>query len=465
MKDNNFGYLGYNFQVSLLSLLVEDKRFASSIIDVMKPNYFDNQYFKNIMSLISTYYKKYETIPSYDGLEQIATVESTSEVMKKNVLDMIKTLRSHEVKDPLFIQDKATQFCKQQEMGKAVNAVKEILDKGDFDKYEKAEGLIREALSVGEKDDGTEDVFDDLAGVLEEDYRHPIPMGIDGIDNLLNGGLAKGELGVVLAPTGVGKTTMLTKIANSAYNQGYNVLQIFFEDNPKVIKRKHHTLWTGIPDTEMADRKEEIFAAAEKRKASATNTLTLKKLASDTYTLPQIKNQIRKIIADGTKIDLIVLDYIDCVSPEKSFSGDEWKSEGSVMRQFEAMCYEFDVAAWTATQGNRSSISSDVVTTDQMGGSIKKAQVGHVIISLAKSLQQKELGLATIAITKSRLGQDGIVFENCTFDNKLLDISTEQTTTFLGLEEDKAERRRERIQAAARDGRVLSQNPLPGGIN
>jgi hypothetical protein len=39
-----------------------------------------------------------------------------------------------------------------------------------------------------------------------------------------------------------------------------------------------------------------------------------------------------------------------------------------------------DVAGWTATQGNRSSISSDVVTTDQMGGSIKKAQVGHVII-------------------------------------------------------------------------------------
>ena len=35
-----------------------------------------------------------------------------------------------------------------------------------------------------------------------------------------------------------------------------------------------------------------------------------------------------------------------------------------------------------------------------MGGSIKKAQVGHVIISIAKSLQQKELGLATIALTK-----------------------------------------------------------------
>ena len=73
------------------------------------------------------------------------------------------------------------------------------------------------------------------------------------------------------------------------------------------------------------------------------------------------------------------------------------------MRKFEGMCHELDIAGWTATQGNRSSIAAEVVTTDQMGGSIKKAQVGHVIISVAKTLQQKELGLATIAIVKSRL--------------------------------------------------------------
>ena len=153
------------------------------------------------------------------------------------------------------------------------------------------------------------------------------------------------------------------------------------------------------------------------------------------------------------------MDYIDCVAAEKNFSCDEWKSEGNIMRQFEAMCYEFDVAAWTATQGNRSSISSEIVTTDQMGGSIKKAQVGHVIISVAKTLQQKELGLATIAITKSRLGQDGVVFENCKFDNKLLDISTEQTNTFLGFEENKEEKRRDRVlQALQRRNQTLGKS-------
>jgi len=305
--------------------------------------------------------------------------------------------------------------------------------------------MVREALLVGSKDTTMLDVFSNLDQVLEDDYRHPIPMGIPGIDRLLKGGLAKGEIGVILAPTGVGKSTVLTKISNHAFNLGFNVLQVFFEDNPKVIQRKHFTLWTKIHPDELSEKKDEVMNSVNEIKNTMNNELILKKLPSDTKTMLQIKNEIRKIIADGTKIDMVVLDYIDCIVPDKNL-GDEWKSEGSVMRAFEAMCHEMNIVGWTATQGNRSSISSDVVTTDQMGGSIKKAQVGHVIISVAKSLQQKEMKLATIAITKSRIGDDGVVFENCKFDNAMLEIDTESTTTFLGLEEQKEERQRQRVK-------------------
>jgi replicative DNA helicase len=307
------------------------------------------------------------------------------------------------------------------------------------------EGLIREALQVGEVEKGQTDVFDNLDTVLDEDYRHPIPMGITGIDKLLKGGLAKGEIGVILAPTGVGKTTVLCKIANTAFNMGYNVLQIFFEDNPKIIQRKHFTMWTGIEPDNLVLHKDVVMSKITEIKETMKNELILKKLASDSMTMNQIKNQVRKIIADGTKIDMILLDYIDCVLPESS-AKDEWKAEGSVMRGFEGMCHELNLAGWTATQGNRSSISSEVVTTDQMGGSIKKAQVGHVIITVAKSLQQKEMNLATIAITKSRLGKDGVVFENCKFNNELLEIDTESSVTFLGFEGQQEERKRDRVK-------------------
>jgi replicative DNA helicase len=336
-------------------------------------------------------------------------------------------------------------FCKQQELQKVMGKAQKIIDGGEFENYDTLEEMVKTALQVGAKDTSMLDVFSNLEQVLEDDYRHPIPMGIPGIDRLLKGGLAKGEIGVILAPTGVGKSTVLTKISNHAFNLGFNVLQIFFEDNPKVIQRKHFTLWTKIHPDDLSEKREEVMTKVREIEESMPNKLIMKKLPSDTMTMLQIKNQIRKMVSDGIKVDMIVLDYIDCIVPDKNL-GDEWKSEGSVMRAFEAMCHEMNIVGWTATQGNRSSISSEVVTTDQMGGSIKKAQVGHVIISVAKTLQQKELKLATIAITKSRIGDDGVVFENCKFDNAMIEIDTESSMTFLGLEEQKEERQRQRVR-------------------
>ena len=441
----NFEYLGNNFQIQLLNQIIVDKDFSRSIIDVIENNYFENKYFKIIMQMIKEYYVKYNHTPSFDTLEQVTKSELQQQIAAKVVLDTIKKIQEAPIDGVDFVQEKALKFCKQQELQKVMTRAQKIIDGGEFENYDTLEEMVREALLVGSKDITMLDVFSNLDQVLEDDYRHPIPMGIPGIDRLLKGGLAKGEIGVILAPTGVGKSTVLTKISNHAFNLGFNVLQVFFEDNPKVIQRKHFTLWTKIHPDELSEKKDEVMNSVNEIKNTMNNELILKKLPSDTKTMLQIKNEIRKIIADGTKIDMVVLDYIDCIVPDKNL-GDEWKSEGSVMRAFEAMCHEMNIVGWTATQGNRSSISSDVVTTDQMGGSIKKAQVGHVIISVAKSLQQKEMKLATIAITKSRIGDDGVVFENCKFDNAMLEIDTESTTTFLGLEEQKEERQRQRVK-------------------
>jgi replicative DNA helicase len=444
-SNKNFDYLGSSFQIQLLNQIIIDKEFGRSIIDVIEQQYFENKYFKIILQMIKEYYLKYEHVPTFDTLEQITKSELQQELASKIVMDTIAKIKESPIEGSGFIQEKALKFCKQQELQKAITKAQKVIDGGEFESYDKLEELVREALQVGEREDGMTDVFSNLDDVLNEDYRHPIPMGIPGIDRLLKGGLAKGELGVILAPTGVGKSTFLTKIANHSFNLGYNVLQIFFEDNPKIIQRKHITLWTKVHPDELSNKKDEVMDKVREVQSKMENRLILKKLPSDTLTMLQIKNQLRKMIADGIKLDMIVLDYIDCIVPDKNL-GDEWKSEGSVMRGFEAMCHELNLVGWTATQGNRSSISSEVVTTDQMGGSIKKAQVGHVIISVAKTLQQKEMKLATIAITKSRIGDDGIVFENCKFDNGMLEIDTESSVTFLGLEEQKEEQQRQRVK-------------------
>ena len=105
------------------------------------------------------------------------------------------------------------------------------------------------------------------------------------------------------------------------------------------------------------------------------------------------------------------------------------------------MLDELDIAGWTAVQGNRSSIKAEIVEADQMGGSIKKGQIGHFIVSIAKSLIQKENGTANMAILKSRFGKDGIIFEDVVFDNGTIMISmtkdNERGKSFLQTQESK----------------------------
>jgi replicative DNA helicase len=307
----NFDYLGNTFQIQLLNQIIVDKEFAQSIVDVLEPSYFDNKYFKIVVQMIREYYGKYQSTPTFDTLEQIAKSEISQELVLKIVLDTLKQIQNAPFDGSVFVQEKALKFCKQQELQKAMDKAQKIITQGDFESYDQVENMVREALQVGERETGVLDVFTGLDDVLNDDYRHPIPMGIAGLDRLLKGGLAKGEIGVILAPTGVGKTTLMTKIANSAFNIGYNVLQIFFEDNVKIIQRKHITLWTGIEPDNLSLMKEDVMEKVQEVQNSMPNRLILKKLPSDTMTMNQIKLQVRKMIADGIKIDMVTLDYID----------------------------------------------------------------------------------------------------------------------------------------------------------
>ena len=446
-EEKNFGYLGISFQQSLIKTIIEDKKYGETIIEVLESKYFDNTSFKFIMENLKEYFNKYNKIPDYVSLGQKIMAENGNTSSSKIHTDTLEIIKNNDqVVD--HVKDTALNFCKQQNLKKELKLVQNIIEGGEFESYHKIEQIIQKALQVGIVGDEATDVFHDIEAALEKDHRHPLPTGIVGLDNLLKGGLGRGELAVVLAPTGTGKTTLLTKFANTAYNWGYNVLQIFFEDNPANIKRKHYTIWTGVAPDDQVENPKDVMEKVMEAQGKSKGGLRLLKLPSDSVTISEIKSKLRKMISDGFKVDLLVIDYVDCITPERSTFGDEWKGEGSIMRSLEAMTGEFDIAIWTATQGNRDSISSEVVTADQMGGSIKKAQIGHVILSIAKTLEQKENNLATLTLIKSRIGKDGVIFQNCKFNNEYLEIDTESQNTLLGFEQQKVQDKQERAKMA-----------------
>tara|TARA_R110002126_G_scaffold43556_3_gene125040 strand:- start:33933 stop:35318 length:1386 start_codon:yes stop_codon:yes gene_type:complete len=449
INKNDLGYLGIDFQYRLIQQILLDRKFGESIIDIIKPNYFDDIFLRTVCGKIIDNYEEYEVIPGFNDLQSILFETIVDKADKLICLEQFQKMQNSEQNNCLRVQDTSMKFCKQQEAKKAVRAVQKIIDSGDLDNYYQIEEIFKKALEIGnEKDDGI-DVFHDITNVMSDDFRDPIPTGINGLDGYMDGGLAKSELGVILAPFGVGKTTLMTILANNAKNIGKNVLQIFFEDNPKVIQRKHLTCWMNGKYTlnELNDNREEVISVAnfEEQKPGI---IKLKKMPSDGTTIPQIKQYIKKLISKGFRPDILLLDYIDCVQPSKQFK-DEYMGEGNVMRQFETMLSELDIAGWTAVQGNRSSINAPTVDSSMIGGSIKKGQIGHFILSIAKSLVQKEEGTANMAILKSRFGKDGIVFPDVIFDNGrvLVDITEdgEQGNTFLEAEQIKQQTDQSRV--------------------
>lgn len=451
IQKEDLGYLGRDFQYRLILQIIVDRKFGESIIEILSPNYFEDLFLRSLAGKIKDNYEKYEVIPDISSLQTILIENVNDEISKKMFLDNLELVKNADTHNGLQIQDTGMKFCKQQELKKSIKEIQSIIEKGNLDDYPKCEDIIKKALSVGDnKDDGIS-VFNELEHVLSEDFRQPIPTGIEGLDGYMDGGLSKGELAVILAPYGVGKTTMITKIANHAKNVGKNVLQIFFEDNPKVIQRKHLVSWMNgeITLNEISENKDRVFEVAKQRE-NEPGWIKLKKFPSDGTTIPIIKNYIRKLIAQGDKPDILLLDYIDCVQPTKQFN-DEWTGEGQVMRQFETMLDELDIAGWTAVQGNRSSIKAEIVEADQMGGSIKKGQIGHFIVSIAKSLIQKENGTGNMAILKSRFGKDGIIFEDIIFNNGNMVISmtkdNERGKSFLQTQETKQVEDQNRVNA------------------
>jgi replicative DNA helicase len=398
-------------------------------MSIVDPNYFTDLYLRIITSEIKNAFEVDEVIPDMDSLRFRLNSRKDNDTNKLYIKAHLDEIADSNLNDSEFVQSMAMKFCKQQELKKSVHDIQEIIDKGDLDSYDECEEILKRALEIGSDKDAGIDVFYDIEDVLRDDFRKPIPTGIEGLDDKMNGGLSKGELGVILAPFGVGKTTMITKIANEAFNLGYNVLQIFFEDIPKVIQRKHLSCWSTIPLNDLSiDANRPQINEIIREKSEGEGYLELKKFPSDGTTVPMIKNYVRKLAASGRKPDIILVDYIDCVTSTKSYDKG-YEAEGPIMRQFESLLTEFDMAGWTAIQGNRSSINADTVDSTMIGGSIKKGQIGHFIVSIAKDLDQKESGRANMAILKSRFGVDGIVFTDVIFDNARIQIEIEEGKT------------------------------------
>lgn len=436
---DDLGYLGASFQLKLLWQLLTVTDFAEQIIPNLTAGYFDNQLHKFIMVNIKRYFEQHNLPASLRNrsIFEFISANSKNDVDKELATGVLNQIINYDkniidgkiVNDGAVIRKTIWLFVKQQESKRLANEIFDKIKIGSLeDNISFFEDSFKNIMKLGEVHDDGEDVFHNIEDALREDYRDVTPTGIKAMDQALAGGLGRGEMAIGLIPYGVGKTTLGTKFANTAYSFGRNVLQIVFEDNENDIKRKHYTLWSKVPLSELNERREE---ATEKVKEFYKNhnesgiggRLIIKKFDQDGITIPHIKNWINNYQkTHSIKFDILILDYLDCIESHKPTHGDTNAAEIVVVKSFLSMIEEFNIPGWTFVQGNRSSIRSEFVHGDQMGGSVKRGQKTHFLFSVAKSLEQKHDGLANVQFIKSRMTRDGQVYENAIFNNDTLEI-------------------------------------------
>jgi len=220
--------------------------------------------------------------------------------------------------------------------------------------------------------------------------------------------------------------------------KGYKVLHFFFEDTEVAIRRKYYGYVTDIDACDLSDPNNKPIALKilkdnnnELRNMLAKNVIC-QRLTTGEYSASDIKYLIQQYISQGFIPDLVAIDYFECLKLEKNVDGNndtEWTREGTTMRKLEAIAKEFNVALWVPVQSTKDAIGQEYVGVGQAGGSVKKTQIGHVVIQFAQTQQQKEEHKMNIFIGKLRAVKIGrtsftdIYFNNgtCKFDFSELD--------------------------------------------
>lgn len=433
-------YLGTEFQQRLIWQLLVEPEFAEKTIPDLAIEYFDDPNFKRLFIIILEYYKEFDKVPNLQNksIHQAISKYKTpnNPIEEESLFSMInrielwneRIINKQMLYDGDVVQKSTNSFIKQQEYRKLAEQIMDKVKNGEI-KNKNVIASIEEKFQkishIGEDDDDSESVTEGIAKALRKEFRQTIPTGIEVIDELTGGGLGKGEIGVILTPSGVGKTTILTIIANTCFEQEKNVLQIIFEDTKDQIKRKHYTIWAKSALTKLDEEEEHdrVFDIAVKKVESleGKGRLIIKRFSQEDTTMKDIRNWMLNYQKKwGFKFDLLVLDYLDCVESHKREDRNE--SELTVIKGFEALSSDFDIPAWTAIQSNRTGFGSEFVEAYQTGGSIKRVFKAHFFMSVAKTPAQQEANFANIRIIKARFAKDGQSFEDCVFNNDTMEI-------------------------------------------
>ena len=389
---------GWGFQVKVIAALFTDRLFLQQIADIIQPEYFESDANSWLLETSLAHFREYKTPPTKDVLK-VKITEIDNDVFKTAILEQLKDVfRYMESEDLSFVKAEILNFCKNQEIKRAIMESVALLKMGNYDEIK---SNIDSAMKAGADTDIGHEYKKDVVARYNEAARHTVTTGWDVIDDLMDGGLAPGELGVVMAPAGIGKSWMLINIGANAIKQNKTVIHYTLELNENYVGQRYDSVITGIAAQNLKNYTDDI----EDKLKDISGELIIKYYPTKSVGVMGVKAHIEKTIMLGNKPDLIVVDYADLL---KVSSKDKHEALEELYEDLRGMAGEYGVPVWTATQANRSALEDDVIEADKIASSYGKVMVSDFLMSLSRKVEDKLSGTGRGHVIKNRFGPDGI---------------------------------------------------------
>jgi replicative DNA helicase len=404
-----FSQYGKPYQEKIFQGLLMDREWASQMYEVMLPTFFELNYLQYLTRLYFTYYEQYKAFPTLQLLISIIR-EDLSEgqdiILRDQIVEFLHRLKSNPHPGDIgYVKDKALDFCKRQAFKDALHKAVELIQ---TDKFDSVISLMKDAVSIGMPHSIGHDFHEDIEARFVKAHRIPCPTGLPRIDapDILDGGLGRGEIGVVTANTGVGKSHYLVAMGANALRSGKNVLHYTFELTETAVGRRYDSNLTDIDINDLMTSKKKVLDFYEKQDLGR---LIIKEYPTGAASVITIRNHIEKLSLKGFKPSLIVIDYADIMKSTKAY--DSLRHELKlVYEELRNLAMEMNIPVWTASQANRDSANSDIVGLENMSEAYGKAMVADVVISISRKAMEKATGHGRLYVAKNRAGRDGILF-------------------------------------------------------
>jgi replicative DNA helicase len=389
---------GFGFQVKVLAAMFTDRTFLQQIADIIQPEYFESESNSWILDIILGHFRTYKTPPTKDVLK-VKVTEIEHDVLKVAVVEQLKEVfRYMESDDLSFVKDEILRFCKNQEIKHAIMDSVNLLKNGNYDEIKTK---IDSAMKAGADTDIGHEYKSQVALRYNEAARHTITTGWDVVDDLMDGGLAPGELGVVMAPAGIGKSWLLINIGANAIRNGKNVVHFTLELNQNYVGQRYDSVITGIPAQNLKNHQEDI----ENKMSRISGELVIKYYPTKSVGVMALKAHIEKSSMLNKAPDLVIVDYADLL---KVSAKDKHEALEELYEELRGMAGEYGVPVWTATQAGRAALEDDIIEADKIAASYGKVMVSDFIMSLSRKVQDKLSGTGRVHIVKNRFGPDGM---------------------------------------------------------